>query len=526
MRPGTVTKEGSTLYTRCLILVISITVGLIAAAPAQSALTVAELKAHLSCDTVKTLEMPPFGDDFAKTNQASYKIHFMADNYPGQEVNGTVYPHPLYGTYALSDYINSYESAASADRKRVYETAIRAIVKAALCHMEEVADGGLAAYYDEPYIAHGQKRFYSSLTQAQYLLFIFKAGQITGDSAATAAAELMLKALELPEADGGVVFSDPQGNAIPQEYPGDAMHPPLFVLNGWMDTLLWLTKYWKASESAKADALLKRFTHALAENLRKYDAPSVANSFYKLSEIAQINLVDIIGGEIEISNPRVVIPGVGTYPISYSENFDERMFKNIFFGSASALVGGKIHLSNNANAWSWLSLYPTEGNILEFEAKAVRDSAFYLRILTGKPLMRGGGKTDLEWVDLTPQTRLAAGESKRFRISLPVELIAHATQPVASFKPFTVGGEPKFANVYHYLHISQLCRLASVVGNPAFRELARTWEKYVQEWSKMPLYNDPHLDLRRTDIILGLKDNPFFSCGEGDGKKESRVDHR
>jgi hypothetical protein len=253
----------------------------------------------------------------------------------------------------------------------------------------------------------------------------------------------------------------------------------------------------------------------------------VANSFYKLSEIAQINLVDTIDGEIEISNPRIVIPGVGTYPIHYSENFDERMFKNIFFGPASELVDSKVHLSNNANAWLWLSLYPSDGDILEFDAKAVRDSSFYLRILTGKPLMRGGGKTDLEWVELMPQTRLAPGESKSFRISLPVELIAPATQPVTNFKPFTVGGETKFANVYHYLHISQLCRLAAVLDNSAFRKLARTWEKYVQEWSTMPLYNAPQIDLRRTDVILGLKENSFFSCSEGDGEKAStRVDHR
>jgi hypothetical protein len=252
----------------------------------------------------------------------------------------------------------------------------------------------------------------------------------------------------------------------------------------------------------------------------------VANSFYKLSDIAQINLVDIIAGEIEISSPRIVIPGVGTYPISHSENFDEKIFKNIFFGPESYLVDGKNHLTNNANAWLWLSLYPAEGNILEFDAKAMRDSEFYLQILTGKPLMRGGGKTDLKWVKLMPQTRLVAGESKSFRIFLAVELIAAATQPVTYFKPLTVGGETKFANVYHYSHISELCRLAFILRNSAFRELARTWERYVQEWSKMPLYKDPQIDLRRTDVVLGWKSNPFFSCGEADEKKESRVDHR
>ena len=71
------------------------------------------------------------------------------------------------------------------------------------------------------------------------------------------------------------------------------------------------------------------------------------------------------------------------------------------------------------------------------------------------------------------------------------------------FKPLTVGGETKFANVYHYSHISELCRLAVILRNSAFRELAHTWERYMQEWSKMPLYKDPQIDLGRKDVVLG-----------------------
>ncbi|WP_268606137.1 D-glucuronyl C5-epimerase family protein, partial [Escherichia coli] len=117
-----------------------------------------------------------------------------------------------------------------------------------------------------------------------------------------------------------------------EEYPGSSTHPPQFVLNGWMEVLSWLNVYHERSGSMRAKDLLTLFGAALEGNIGKYDVPSMSTSLYKLSEIAQLNFLESVGGELEIRKATVKIPGVGTYPISVAQEFDDRLYKNVFFG--------------------------------------------------------------------------------------------------------------------------------------------------------------------------------------------------
>ncbi|CAB3881604.1 hypothetical protein LMG26846_03528 [Achromobacter insuavis] len=471
-----------------------------------------QIKSELRCGSLEKSVMPAFTEDFEKINRASYKIDFMADNFPGQVVNGTTYAHPLYGTYALSDYINAYKHATTNASKATYKKAVEDVAKAVICHMEVLSNGGLASYYDYPYIAPGQKKFYSALTQAQYLPFIHDAAVISQSDAIKAAGELIVRSLELRQDEGGVVFEDPKGNLIPEEYPGDSTHPPQFVLNGWMDVLIWLDTYYGKTKSPTAKKLLTQFGAALEHSIEKYNAPDANTSLYKLSEIGQINFLESAGGELEIKRASVAIPTVGAYPITLTKTFDDRAYKNVFFGPGSTSVDGSTRLTNNANAWLWLSLYPPEGNTIELELKAVKSSKFMVRLLVGKPQMRGGGKTDYDWLPLTDQISLEAGKTISLKVPISRQIIMAATQPLTSFKPITVGNSTAYVNVYHYAHISQLCRLSTVLNDERLKEKSISWEQYTEGWNDMPMYKNAGVDLRRSDVILGIKGKIFYSC--------------
>eukprot|EP00887_Chlorella_sp_A99_P004545 scaffold56.g4545.t1 len=282
-----------------------------------------QVKAKMKCTAIERAEMPPFTDGFSKINQASYKIEFMEDNYPGQVVDGKTYPHPLYGAYALQDYVNAYNLASTTAEKQRYKLAVEQVARAVGCHMDVLSNGGLASYYDRPYIALGQKKFYSALTQAQYLTVMHDASQITKSPALRQATTLILRSLEVPQTDGGVVFKTREGVSIPQENPGDDTHPPQFVLNGWMEVLNWLNIYHEKSGSPDALKLMNSFGAALGWNIRKYDSPSMRSSLYKLTDVAQLNVLESIGGELEITRARIEIPGAFVQTLGARSAVDE-----------------------------------------------------------------------------------------------------------------------------------------------------------------------------------------------------------
>ncbi|WP_268628369.1 hypothetical protein, partial [Escherichia coli] len=119
-----------------------------------------------------------------------------------------------------------------------------------------------------------------------------------------------------------------------------------------------------------------------------------------------------------------------TYPISVAQEFDDRLYKNVFFGPSvrtSDNGSSSFRIKNDANAWIWLSLFPAEGNIIELDLKAITNSRIQARLLTGKPLMKGGGKTDFDWRAIGDEVSLKAGQTYTLQLSLPREAIMAAT---------------------------------------------------------------------------------------------------
>jgi len=89
-------------------------------------------------------------------------------------------------------------------------------------------------------------------------------------------------------------------------------------------------------------------------------------------------------------------------------------------------VDTRTRLTNNANAWLWLSVFPEKENVIELKVRGVRDSVFQVRLLVGDPLMKGGGKTNLEWTPLTAQISLAPGEQRDLALTIANEQVLRA----------------------------------------------------------------------------------------------------
>ncbi len=70
--------------------------------------------------------MPPLTERFAAM-QHFYRFHFLPDGYPWRaDPEGTVFAHPIYGTYILTDYLRQYEASPTPALADAIRTVARA----------------------------------------------------------------------------------------------------------------------------------------------------------------------------------------------------------------------------------------------------------------------------------------------------------------------------------------------------------------------------------------------------------------
>jgi heparosan-N-sulfate-glucuronate 5-epimerase len=149
--------------------------------------------------------------------------------------------------------------------------------------------------------------WYSGLAQGQGISLLLRAHQSTGVERYLDIAKRAFSAFEKSTADGGVAFTDPNGNLWFEEY---VVSPPTHILNGFIWAIWGVYDYVLATGSSTGKALFESAVQTLRANLDRYDLrfwslyeqsgtllPMVASSFYHRLHIVQLRIMYRITGE-------------------------------------------------------------------------------------------------------------------------------------------------------------------------------------------------------------------------------------
>lgn len=119
----------------------------------------------------------------------------------------------------------------------------------------------------------------SGLTQAQAIVAMVKAHELTGDKKYLDTAKMLLNSFFVEVKDGGVTYKTPQNGWWYEEYAGKGGKEPR-VLNGMMFTVIGINSYYRYTDDKAAKYLFDQGIIALKKNLPRYNIPSYNYSYY------------------------------------------------------------------------------------------------------------------------------------------------------------------------------------------------------------------------------------------------------
>jgi hypothetical protein len=440
--------------------------------------------------------MPALSPTLSKL-QDYYRFRFLPDGYPGRLDGSEVIAHPIYGTYVIADYRRQYQATPTPELR----AAIIKVAHAAIARMETLEDGLVFWYPDALAVARQPGKHYSGLTQAYYAVELYRAFQVTGDTALRDASERCFRSLLIPAADGGVHYAWEDGVAI-AEVPTS---PRDLILNGWLSILASVHVYADLTGSDDATALFDESAATVARLLPLYDAPTLSNSRYGLTGPLSIALrIEGAIDDVRIADLRLDIPKEGPFeiPLRKGGQWEDWVDPK----TATAAEGGLSPSGPEVHANVVLSRlsYPAQ-NSVHFSVTTPRDLRITLIADVGRydPLQsQPVGET---WHEV--QTVAVAAGSTNVDIGLPwdlVDLVAYPTNFVKNLNG-------KNTDVYHAVHIARLRSLAEWTGNPMFTEWADRWQGYVCAWVSMPLYRGLYIGDFRLDSDEASVD-PASAC--------------
>jgi hypothetical protein len=179
-----------------------------------------------------------------------------------------------------------------------------------LCDRLERNEHGLHVwnhYFDWEYRQTLKAPWYSGLAQGQGISVLVRAYAETGNSKYLDFATLAFRSFLNNTIDGGVTFTDENGNIWFEEY---IVSPPTHILNGFIWTAWGVYDYFLATGSAEAADLFARAVKTLQCNLDRYDLgfwslyeqagtllPMIASPFYHRLHITQLRVMHRISAE-------------------------------------------------------------------------------------------------------------------------------------------------------------------------------------------------------------------------------------
>lgn len=162
-------------------------------------------------------------------------------------------------------------------------------------------------HFDWEYRETLRAPWYSGLAQGQGISLLVRAHAETSDAQYLQAAHLAFCSFLASTHEGGVSFTDADGNLWFEEY---LVSPPTHILNGFIWAAWGVYDFALATGSAEAKELFERAVHTLKSNLHRYDLgfwslyeqsgtrlPMIASPFYHRLHIAQLRVMHRLTGE-------------------------------------------------------------------------------------------------------------------------------------------------------------------------------------------------------------------------------------
>jgi len=243
----------------------------------------------------------------AFAEKADYGGHYDAEEIPMLDYHGQIglqYNPIAIAQYGLGNY-NLHAQASDPGRKRKFLAASDWLRD----HLEQNAQGVWVWMhkFDWEYRDTLQAPWYSGLAQGQGISLLVRAHRETADTSYLNAAKRAFESFSRSVNDGGVMFTDEQGDPWIEEYLVD---PPTHILNGFLWAAWGVQDFWLATGDAQAKELFAQVTWTLLRNVDCYDLgfwslyeqsgtflKMVASPFYHRLHIVQLRIMEQMTGE-------------------------------------------------------------------------------------------------------------------------------------------------------------------------------------------------------------------------------------
>lgn len=420
--------------------------------------------------------LPPLKE----TTRSIYGLEFAPDGFPvKREGDERPVANPIFGKYAIQDFLLQ---ADQTDDPRFVEAAA-AVGRAALARMEPFQDSLVFWYPEDIRPVRNRRPHYSGLTQSHYLVVFDRLARATGSREFAGAAHRVLRSLQIPVEEGGVLYRRGYGSIIAETpcTPNDV------VLNGWLTAMVNVHEYAEAADSEEARDLFADNLSALRAVIEQFDVPALRNSRYGSAGFAYFRLMlppRRPGADpYQIADLALAVPEEGTYAIGAAAGDRWQLYafeKDVEIATAGGLQLGGRQLRLNLV----LNLLPfPQPNELVFtvSGSVAGTCTLQMRFAGYNPLATAPNHQP-RWIDVA-SAQLDSGHSP-VRLPIPWEHADLVAYPTSFLK--RVDGDAY--NVYHFLHIDQLRRLHRLTGDPLLLEIADRWTSYVEEWATMDVY--------------------------------------
>jgi heparosan-N-sulfate-glucuronate 5-epimerase len=239
--------------------------------------------------------------------KANYDGAFDSAGIPQLDYRGTIgrqYNPIAIAQYGLGNY-NLFRRSGEADRRDKFLRVADWLVQ----HLEPNARGVAVwnHYFDWEYRDTLRAPWYSALAQGQGISVLVRAHRESGDSRYLEAARRALAGFFKRINEGGVAFTDENGDVWFEEY---LVSPPTHILNGFIWAAWGVYDYFLATHDPSAQELFARAVRTLDRNLDRYDLgfwslyeqsgtrlPMVASRFYHQLHIVQLCVMHRLTGE-------------------------------------------------------------------------------------------------------------------------------------------------------------------------------------------------------------------------------------
>jgi heparosan-N-sulfate-glucuronate 5-epimerase len=240
-------------------------------------------------------------------SKADYPGHYDAAGIPMLNYHGRIglqYNPIAIAQWGLGNYNLFIRSGAPVRGKKFLAAADW------LCSHLEANPSGIAVWnhnFDWEYRTTLKAPWYSGLAQGQGISLLVRAANDTGRKDYLDAASKAYQAFLNPVSEGGVSFTDQEGNLWFEEY---LVSPPTHILNGFIWAAWGVRDFFLATGNLSARSVFESAVRTLRSNLPKYDLgfwslyeqsgtsiPMTASPFYHRLHIVQLQMLHEMTGE-------------------------------------------------------------------------------------------------------------------------------------------------------------------------------------------------------------------------------------